>query len=35
VPTPDISGYFVVEVGFAGDLERANVEVSRTVTSAA
>ncbi|TVT60072.1 phosphocholine cytidylyltransferase family protein [Amycolatopsis cynarae] len=31
----DISSYFVVEVDFAGDLERANVEVSRTVTSAA
>jgi len=31
----DISAYFVVEVDFAGDLERANVEVSRTVTSAA
>ncbi|HET6502835.1 MAG TPA: phosphocholine cytidylyltransferase family protein [Amycolatopsis sp.] len=31
----DISGYFVVEVDFDGDLERANVEVSRTVTSAA
>jgi choline kinase len=31
----DISSYFVVEVDFAGDLERANLEVSRTVTSAA
>lgn len=31
----DISSYFVVEVDFASDLERANVEVSRTVTSAA
>jgi len=31
----DISEYFVVEVDFAGDLERANVEVGRTVTSAA
>ena len=31
----DISAYFVVEVDFADDLERANVEVSRTVTSAA
>lgn len=31
----DISSYFVVEVDFADDLERANVEVSRTVTSAA
>lgn len=31
----DISSYFVVEVDFAGDLERANVEVGKTVTSAA
>jgi choline kinase len=31
----DISGFFVVEVDFAGDLERANVEVSKTVTPAA
>jgi len=31
----DISEYFVVEVDFAGDLERANAEVSRTVTPAA
>jgi len=31
----DISEFFVVEVDFAGDLERANTEVSRTVTSAA
>jgi predicted urease superfamily metal-dependent hydrolase len=31
----DISAYFVVEVDFADDLERANVEVSKTVTSAA
>ncbi|HET9141976.1 phosphocholine cytidylyltransferase family protein [Actinophytocola sp.] len=31
----DISEFFVVEVDFAGDLERANVEVGRTVTSAA
>jgi choline kinase len=31
----DISEYFVVEVDFAGDLERANVEVGKTVTSAA
>jgi len=31
----DISGYFVVEVDFAGDLERANAEVRQTVTSAA
>lgn len=31
----DISRFFVVEVDFAGDLERANVEVGRTVTSAA
>ncbi|HEX6360438.1 phosphocholine cytidylyltransferase family protein [Actinophytocola sp.] len=30
-----ISEFFVVEVDFAGDLERANVEVGRTVTSAA
>ncbi|OLR95512.1 UDP-N-acetylglucosamine pyrophosphorylase [Actinokineospora bangkokensis] len=31
----DISAHFVVEVDFAGDLERANVEVGKTVTSAA
>jgi CDP-glycerol glycerophosphotransferase len=31
----DISEYFVVEVDFAADLERANVEVGKTVTSAA
>jgi CDP-glycerol glycerophosphotransferase len=31
----DISAYFVVEVDFADDLDRANVEVSKTVTSAA
>ncbi len=31
----DISEYFVVEVDFAGDLERANVEVGKTVTPAA
>ncbi|WP_424184955.1 NTP transferase domain-containing protein [Actinokineospora sp. G85] len=31
----DISAYFVVEVDFAGDLERANLEVGKTVTSAA
>ena len=31
----DISEFFVVEVDFADDLERANVEVSKTVTSAA
>lgn len=31
----DISEFFVVEVDFAADLERANVEVGRTVTSAA
>ena len=31
----DISEFFVVEVDFAEDLERANVEVGRTVTSAA
>lgn len=31
----DISAYFVVEVDFAGDLERANAQVSRTVTPAA
>jgi len=31
----DISGFFAVEVDFASDLERANAEVSRTVTSAA
>jgi choline kinase len=31
----DISDFFVVEVDFAGDLERANAEVSKTVTPAA
>jgi choline kinase len=31
----DISDCFVVEVDFADDLERANTEVSRTVTPAA
>jgi CDP-glycerol glycerophosphotransferase len=31
----DISEFFVVEVDFATDLERANVEVGKTVTSAA
>lgn len=31
----DISEFFVVEVDFAGDLERANVEVGKSVTSAA
>lgn len=31
----DISEYFAVEVDFTADLERANQEVSRTVTSAA
>jgi len=31
----DISEFFVVEVDFTGDLERANEEVGRTVTSAA
>lgn len=31
----DISAHFVVEVDFASDLERANVEVGKTVTSAA
>jgi choline kinase len=31
----DISEFFVVEVDFAEDLERANVEVGKTVTSAA
>jgi CDP-glycerol glycerophosphotransferase len=31
----DISEFFVVEVDFAGDLERANVEVGKTVTPAA
>ena len=35
VQAVDISDYFVVEVDFAGDLERANAEVSKTVTSAA
>lgn len=31
----DISEFFVVEVDFAADLERANVEVGKTVTPAA
>jgi CDP-glycerol glycerophosphotransferase len=31
----DISAYFVVEVDFTDDLERANEEVGKTVTSAA
>ena len=31
----DISDYFVVEVDFADDLERANQEVGKAVTSAA
>ena len=31
----DISDFFVVEVDFAGDLDRANAEVSKTVTPAA
>jgi choline kinase len=31
----DVSDYFVVNVDFADDLERANAEVSKTVTSAA
>jgi choline kinase len=31
----DISAYFAVEVDFTADLERANQEVSKTVTSAA
>lgn len=31
----DISAYFVVEVDFVHDLERANAEVSRSVTSVA
>jgi hypothetical protein len=31
----DTSGLFVLEVDCADDLERANAEVSRTVTSAA
>jgi len=31
----DISEFFVVEVDFAGDLDRANAEVGRTVTPAA
>jgi choline kinase len=31
----DISAYFVVEVDFTADLERANEEVGKTVTSAA
>lgn len=35
VQAVDISSYFVVEVDFAGDLERANVEVGKTVTTAA
>ncbi len=35
VTAVDISAHFVVEVDFAGDLERANQEVGKTVTSAA
>jgi choline kinase len=35
VHAKDISGYFVVEVDFASDLERADAEVSGIVTSAA
>lgn len=35
VQAVDISRYFVVEVDFTDDLERANAEVSKTVTSAA
>jgi choline kinase len=35
VRTVDISDYFVVEVDFAADLERANTEVGKTVTDAA
>jgi choline kinase len=35
VRAADISEHFVVEVDFAGDLERANQEVGKTVTSAA
>jgi choline kinase len=35
VKAADISGLFVLEVDCVGDLERANAEVSRTVTSAA
>jgi choline kinase len=35
VKAADISGFFVLEVDCVGDLERANAEVSRTVTSAA
>ncbi|HEX3788090.1 MAG TPA: NTP transferase domain-containing protein [Pseudonocardiaceae bacterium] len=31
----DISDFFVVEVDFAGDLDRVNAEVSKTATSAA
>jgi choline kinase len=31
----DISEFFVVEVDFAGDLDRVNAEVSKTATSAA
>jgi predicted urease superfamily metal-dependent hydrolase len=31
----DISEFFVVEVDFTDDLERANEEVGKTVTSAA
>jgi len=31
----DISDFYVVEVDFVGDLERANAEVSKTVTPAA
>lgn len=35
VAAADISAFFVVEVDFAGDLERVNTEVGRTVISAA
>jgi len=35
VKAVDISGFFALEVDCAGDLERANAEMSRLVTSAA
>jgi choline kinase len=35
VKAVDVSPFFVLEVDFAADLERANTEVSRTVTTAA
>ncbi len=35
VKTVDTSGFFVLEVDYPGDLERANAEVSRLVTSVA